>query len=113
MIFPFKDSNIEIQIIGNGGSNGGLVCFTDLPNCCNSSQGEWLFPDGMKVLEEESGADVYMNRGNGFIQLNRRNAVTSPTGEYCCVLPTRGGMETFCINVTGKDTVFKAINIHT
>ena len=114
MTFASNNSDIEITDIGEGESiqGGGLTCATDLPTCCRGMDnsgtplGEWISPNGTEVPREDSNADIYRDRGMGFIRLNRRNNATSPTGLYCCVIPVNGGgMETFCVNVTGKLSV--------
>ena len=115
MTFVSNNSDIEITDIGEGESiqGGGLTCATDLPTCCRGTDntdnpgtplGEWISPNGTEVPgREESNADIYRDRGMGFIRLNRRNNATSPTGLYCCVIPVNGGgMETFCVNITGR-----------
>ena len=86
-----NNSAIEIADIGEGDSvqGGGLKCVTDHPSCCVTSStplGEWISPNGTAVPGNDSGADIYIDRGMGFIRLNRRNNATSPTGLYCGVL---------------------------
>ena len=85
--------NIIINEIGEG-DDGALVCVTDLIQCCRSDEtgergalGEWFYPDGSLVQLEDSGDNFYRNRGTGIVRLNRRNDATSPTGQFCCVIP--------------------------
>ena len=87
-----------------------LVCHTDLTTCCRASDtpidvgsiGEWMFPDGTYVLGSIMAAptdNYFRTRNEQLIRLHRRNNANSPTGLYCCVIPTSGGMETFCANL--------------
>ena len=107
MSIASNNSAIKITDIGEGDSvqGGGLKCITDHPSCCvtgSTPLGEWISPNCTAVPGNDSGADIYIDRGMGFIRLNRRNNATSPTGLYCGVLPVDGGgMETFCVNITG------------
>ena len=102
-----NNSAIEITDLGEGDSvqGGGLKCVTDQPSCCvigSTTLGEWISPNGTAVPGNDSGADIYIDRGMGFIRLNCRNNATSFTGLYCGVIPVDGGgMETFCVNITG------------
>ena len=91
-----------------------LTCNTDLTACCRSNAdnngngglGQWTYPDG-SVLLQNGGS---MNAGQQFyfvrnapqvIVLNRREANNSltPTGSYCCTVPTTLGEMTFCANL--------------
>ena len=91
-----------------------LTCHTDLTACCRSNAdnngngglGQWTYPDG-SVLLQNGGS---MNAGQQFyfvrnapqvIVLNRREANNSltPTGSYCCTVPTSLGERTFCANL--------------
>ena len=70
--------------------------------------GEWYYPDWRMV---QNNANSYA-AGEGFyfvrnapqvVRLCRRSYVSplvlSPTGTYCCVIPTTGGEMTFCANI--------------
>ena len=85
--------NIIINEIGEG-DDRALLCVTDLTQCCHSDEtggrgplGEWFYPDRSLVRVKDSGVDIYRNRGPGIVRLNRRNNATSPTGQFCCVVP--------------------------
>ena len=71
-------------------------------------RGAWYYPDGRMV---QNNADSIV-AGEGFyrvrnapqvVRLGRRDSimplVLSPTGHYCCVIPTTGGEMTFCVNI--------------
>ena len=110
-------NNMEILItaIGEDSRLPSLICHTDLIACCRSVAdnngmgplGQWTYPDGSVVLKNgpsaTAGQEFYNNR-NGLRQiigLNRRettNPVT-PTGSYCCAVPTTGGDMTLCANL--------------
>ena len=84
---------IIINEIGEG-DDRALLCVTDLTQCCRSDEtdrrgalGEWFYPDGALIQLEDSGDDIYRNRGPSAVRLNRRNNATSPTGQFCCVVP--------------------------
>ena len=90
-----------------------LTCHTDLTKCCRNvdtegqgRRGEWYYPDG-RMVQNNNGSTA---AGEGFyrvrnapqvVRLARRHDKDpfSPTGSYCCVIPTTGGEMTFCINI--------------
>lgn len=93
---------ILVSEIGEG--NNALLCITDLLQCCRGNQigtlGEWLYPNGSLVQDKYSGDNFYRNRGNSTVQLNHRNNDTSPTGQFCCVVPDATFMNTsVCANI--------------
>ena len=69
-----------------------MQCITD-SDCCTlpNRAGEFYYPDGTLVRTQGSGDDLYRNRGEGMIRLNRRNSATSPTGTYKCEIPDSSG----------------------
>ncbi len=110
-------NNTEILITDIGedteGGNPRLTCHTDLTTCCRSRDnndngplGQWRYPDGSVVLNNDgstaAGQQWYINRNDAqLIRLARRdnsNALT-PTGSYCCTVPTTGGEMTLCANL--------------
>ncbi len=106
-----NNTEILITTIGEDANSGlpSLTCHTDLTTCCRSSdnngngpRGQWMFPDGSVILNEGgSTKQFYINRNTPqLIRLNRRvtNPLT-PTGSYCCTLPTTGGEMTLCANL--------------
>ena len=110
-------NNTEVLITDIGedaqGGHPHLTCHTDLTECCRNSdtrgqggRGEWYYPKGMMVQKNADSAAA----GEGFyrirnapqvIRLARREANNplSPTGSYCCVIPTTRGNMTFCANL--------------
>ena len=112
-------NNTEILItdIGEDATGGlpSLTCHTDLTECCRNNdtggqggRGEWYYPDGRMV---QKNADS-IAAGEGFyrvrnapqvVRLARRDGVRSPalspTGSYCCVVPTTVGEMTVCANI--------------
>ena len=87
------NSYILITDIGEG-DDGALLCFTDLIQCCQSSDtsigtalGEWFFPNGSAVPVGGARGDFYRDRDASVVRLNRRNNATSPMGQFCCDVP--------------------------
>ncbi len=110
--------NTEIIITSIGedaeGSLPSLFCHTDLTACCrsvadnggNGGLGQWTYPDGSVILNNgdstTAGQQFYINRnGPQLIRLARRDNVNplTPTGSYCCTIPTTGGNMTLCANL--------------
>ncbi len=109
-------TEIYITNIGQDADGGlpSLTCSTDLTTCCrsqadnngNGGLGQWRYPNGSVIL----GNGASLTAGDGFyivrnapqlIRLNRRenNNPFTPTGSYCCVVPTSDGETTFCVNL--------------
>ncbi|XP_064386394.1 uncharacterized protein LOC135334949 [Halichondria panicea] len=108
--------NIEILIadIGEDGGLPSLTCHTDLTTCCRSKAdnngmgalGQWTYPDGSVVLNNggsvAAGQQFYIVRNAPqLVRLYRRqsNNPLTPTGSYCCTVPTTGGDMTLCANL--------------
>ena len=110
-------NNTEILItnIGEDAFVGlpSLTCHTDLTTCCRGSDhpgsgglGQWTYPDGSLLLNNAGSLNVgqqfYIVRNDAqLIRLARRNNNNplSPTGSYCCTVPTTEGDMTFCANL--------------
>ena len=113
-------NNTEILItnIGQDASGGlpSLTCHTDLTECCRDrdtevqgGRGEWYYPDGRVVLNNDDSTaareDFYrLKNAPQVVRLARRQKQDtilpiSPTGLYCCVIPTTGGEMTFCATI--------------
>ena len=84
-----------------------LTCHTDLAECCRYRDtgvqggiGAWYYPDGRKLLNSAAAEeDIYFVRNAPqVIRMSRRleSNPLSPTGTYCCAIPTTGGNMTFC-----------------
>ena len=84
-------SEIPLSSVGEG---SGLVCHTDLAGCCEGNTGDWYYPNGSVVTED--GA-LYVSGGQMSVSLMMSGTATAPSGLYCCVVPTSGGMSTACI----------------
>ncbi len=69
--------------------------------------GQWTYPDGSLLLNNRdsaaAGQQFYRIRNAPqVIRLARRQNVNplTPTGSYCCTVPTNGGVEmTLCANL--------------
>ncbi len=115
-------NNTEILItdIGDDAVGGlpSLTCQTNLIQCCmigadnngsgDEDMGQWTYPNGSVVLNNaESQAAAYtlyiVRNAPRLIKLVRRESVNlpplSPTGSYCCIIPTNEGEMTFCANL--------------
>ncbi len=107
--YTTNNSDILITDIGSrprrsSPAKNSLACHTSLDNCCREGIGKWFFPNGSKVLHQNSKhgdeLDLYFNRGNQIVALNRRNNATGPTGLYCCVVKDNTNeTQTFCANI--------------
>ena len=98
-------NNTAINITDVGENDNAVLCRTDLTPCCRDPQkGNWRHPNG--VLVHFSGANLYRNRGDMVVRLNRKsNAITAPTGLYCCEVPTMdspSSNEILCITLSNK-----------
>ena len=94
--------NSELLISEVGVGDGGLVCRTDYPQCCDiSTVAVWLSPNNTVISSTRGDGDFYTTRGDGYITLNRHSNTTSAAGTYCCVVPVRGGsIPVFCAVLT-------------
>ena len=89
-----NNSVVSIEDIGvhvSEANTDAVLCMTTVAGCCdNTDVGEWFFPNTMEVLGSGPGGDLYRTRSDtGVVILNRRNAPTSPTGIFHCVIPTQ------------------------
>ena len=106
-----NNSLIPITEIGetNTTSNTGLQCITDKRPCCQNMSnraGEWYFPDGNTVPGPLGNPTTfYRNRGDdGTVNLNRVNTrVMSPTGLFCCKVPSTLEPNVIACVYTGED----------
>ena len=111
-----NNTDILITDIGQDAVGGlpSLTCHTDLTTCCRShadnngmgSLGQWMYPDGSVLLNSTAsmavGQQFYRIRNAvQVIRLARRqpNDPLTPTGSYCCTVPTTGGDMTLCANL--------------
>ena len=109
-----NNSEILITDIGEDAPFGGLpslTCHTDLTECCRNvdtggqgGRGEWYYPDGRVVQNNANSTAAResfyrVRNAPQVVRLARRSTSLSPTGSYCCVIPTNGGERTFCANI--------------
>ena len=84
---------------GNTGPGDSLVCVTTEVNtgcCTDAGEGQWYFPNGSIVLRNinNGGINIIIRTGRtNQLRLNFRTqtGLTSPTGEYTCVVPVTDG----------------------
>ena len=106
-------NNTEILItdIGEDAPDGlpSLTCRTDLRNCCRNSDtvgqgalGEWYYPNGSIIpFMDTTSEGFYRRRNFQTVIMIRSETVNplSPTGSYCCEIPTTRGNRTLCANI--------------
>ena len=98
-------NNSVVSLWDIGENDDALVCITDYSQCCSVPyrQGEFYYPGGERVRTLGSGDGIYRNRGDQSIRLNRKEAVTSPTGRFRCELPDANGIkQSIFINISRK-----------
>ena len=101
-----NSSQTAITDIGEG-DRDGLLCFTDLAQCCGDAEtvdgvarGDWTFPNGSLVSSVVNGSGVYVDRGPGVVRLNILGSGGSPPGLFCCVIPDASLiMQTICTDI--------------
>ena len=86
-----NNTAININEVGEG--DNAVLCRTDLTTCCGFTEGEtwqgnWRYPNGTLVNNNASDDDIYRDRRTMVVRLHRRNNATTPTGQYCCEVPT-------------------------
>ena len=99
----YTTNNSVVLLDSIGDTDNALECITDLSGCCRGSGnavGQWYYPNGTQVFDGSKGYGFYCNRGKeGRVFLRKRSGITSPTGTYCCQVPTAGSGSnnvTFC-----------------
>ncbi len=121
-VITTDNTNILITTIGEDAPGGlpSLTCHTDFTGCCrsvaenngNGGLGQWTYPDRSMISRYYYGGQQFYIKRNApqLIRLYRRetNNPLTPTGSYCCTVPTTGGDMTLCANL-GKcvDRYFK------
>ena len=90
-----NNSIVTLDEIGE--DSAALFCLTNKTDCCSMKDppgvggiGEWFFPDGNSVNNEDSGDDIYRGRGPSFVHLQRRNNAQT-TGVFRCEVPDASG----------------------
>ena len=102
-----NNSVVVITDIGDGADGTSpLICTTTFTPCCSTSpnrHGEWYYPGGTMVPNNNAGQGFYRGRGDdGTVRLNRRNTITSPLGTFYCELPLDSPSNLERLNVTRK-----------
>ena len=82
-----NNSVITLEDIGEG--DNGLLCMTDVTDCCRPHLGRvlgnWFFPNGTKVVSSGYQWDFHRTRGESVLNLQRRRG--GADGIYRCVIP--------------------------
>ena len=115
----YSNNNTAIAITEVGEDDNAVLCRTDLTTCCGGTggetrQGHWRYPNGTLVDGRFSGDDIYRDRRTMVVRLHRRNSATTPTGQYCCEVPTMSNPSsngTICVILSKfhGDTVSRGI----
>ena len=83
-------SYVDLSLVGTSDSNS-VQCQTDLDTCCSSTEGshrgDWYFPNGNRLPFTRDG-DIFEQRVSQRVDLRRLYSATSPSGIYCCDIPT-------------------------
>ena len=94
VIYP-NNSVVSLSHIGT--DSNALHCYTNKQGCCGTfgmRYGEFYYPNGTAVSIEGDKNDMYRNRGDQFIRLNRRilaSDTASIAGRYRCEIPDEWG----------------------
>ena len=86
-----NNSLVNLEDIGEWSAT--LLCVTDQDACCvppytgemGSALGNWLFPNGTRLLSKDSHRDFYRTRGQMIVLMHRRRG--GEDGIYSCVIP--------------------------
>ena len=92
----YTTNNSVVLLDEIGDRNGALHCRTSLTGCCET-KGEWIYPNETQVPINSTGYGFYRTRGTTRVTLRKRTETLSPTGIYCCKVPTSGSNKTFCV----------------
>ena len=110
-IITTNNTEVLITDIGQDAPGGlpSLTCHTNLTQCCRNidtggqgGRGEWYYPDGRVVPNHAAFEGFYRVRNAPQVARLARRVFPnplSPTGSYCCVIPTTGREMTFCANI--------------
>ena len=87
--FHANNTIVTADDIGERGL--ALFCFTNKRDCCRhdikaNRLGEWYWPN-RTTMGVATGSNMYRDRGNSVVSLNRKNNVTLPSGVYECEIP--------------------------
>ena len=97
----------SLLLITANREDGGLpslTCHTDLTACCRNGDnndmgelGQWTYPDGSVILQNDASLTAgqlfyILRKVPQVVRLARRegNNPLTPTGSYCCTVPTTG-----------------------
>ena len=77
-----------------------LSCTTPVTQCCNSSQGTWVAPNGVQVTTDTSSS-VYQEYGNSSIDLYVTSGAVVMSGLYQCdtVTSNSGELQSYYVGL--------------
>ena len=95
---------MSIHDIGEG--EDALLCRTNKAGCCaaiGSRAGEFYYPSRGTVRINKHRDELYRDRGEGVVRLNRRyleGAAPPESGLYCCHVPDAcNDVQIACVNL--------------
>ena len=97
-------TRIHLSRFGDG-DGAALIFKTENPNCCKTQRlGECYYPNGDLVKVRAAGDELYRNRGQQLIRLNKKGysfyGRKAAAGLYCCVVPNKDNFShEVCVNI--------------
>ena len=83
-------SYVDFNLVEANG-DASVQCRTDLNTCCREMngphRGDWYFPNGEILLDNDGNFDVYESERSRNVQVRRRNNATT-AGIYRCEIET-------------------------
>ena len=98
--------------IGEGAA--GLLCVTNKTSCCTgvNRAGEFYYPNGTIVPNSMTGYNLYRNRDEKLVRLNRRSGAQFTVGEYRCQVPDASGVDqSLYINIGKKAYKIESLKV--
>ena len=84
-----------LAILTNIHTNNGdaLQCLTARRDCCSSTQGSWVYPNGSEIsTSSDSSSQMFVTRGSGVVRLHRKPWDDGTGGIYQCKIPDESGI---------------------
>lgn len=91
-----------VQLSDIGEHESAVIFRTKFEECCREQRlGDCYYPNGNPVTVRAKGDEIYRNRGEQLLRLNRRRGVVGnhPAGLYCCDVPTDTSTQRVCVNI--------------
>ena len=96
-----NNSLVSLEDISEG--NDALLCMTNLTGVSGSVRGDWYFPNGTRVFNTNDNSEIYGNRDQMSVRMNRRRGGVA--GIYHCEIPVSMNVnQTIYIGVYNKSS---------